>query len=106
MSEEITREVFEHMVQLAALELSEEEAEYLRKELNNQLNAIHELEAVPLEDDIPLSSHGIQYTSLSSPPLREDEWEPYSDPDAIIEQAPEADERYVVVPEIPHEELE
>jgi hypothetical protein len=44
MSEEntnqpITQELFDHLVGLAALELSPQEAEYLRKELNNQLMA-------------------------------------------------------------------
>jgi Asp-tRNA(Asn)/Glu-tRNA(Gln) amidotransferase C subunit len=34
MSEEITPEVFNHLVTLAALELDEKQAAYLRRELN------------------------------------------------------------------------
>ena len=34
----ITPEVFDHLVQLAALELDEKQAEYLRRELNSQLS--------------------------------------------------------------------
>jgi Asp-tRNA(Asn)/Glu-tRNA(Gln) amidotransferase C subunit len=37
MPEKITREVFEHLVDLAALELSEEESVYLLDQLNKQL---------------------------------------------------------------------
>jgi hypothetical protein len=40
MSDQITVELFDHLVRLAALELSSQEAEYLRHELNNQLKAI------------------------------------------------------------------
>ena len=50
MSDPITPEIFAHLVDLAALELSPEEAEYLRRQLNNQLKAIHELEAIPLDE--------------------------------------------------------
>lgn len=104
--EAIDRELFDHLVQLAALELGPMEAEYLRRELNNQLDAIRELEAIPLEGDTPVTSHGVPYTEQSTPPIREDEWVPYPDPEAILEQAPETEEGYLVVPEIPHTELE
>ena len=106
MSEEITREVFDHIVQLAALELHHDEAEYLRRELNHQLKAIHELEAIPLDPDTPVTSHGVPYTNQSSPPPREDAWIPFTSTEEILDQAPETEERYVVVPDIPHTELE
>ena len=54
MSETITPELFAHLVDLAALELSPEEGEYIRAQLNNQLKAIHELEAIPLDEDLPI----------------------------------------------------
>jgi aspartyl/glutamyl-tRNA(Asn/Gln) amidotransferase C subunit len=104
--EEITPELFEHLVILAALELTSDEAEYLRRELNNQLKAIHELEAIPLEAGIPATSHGVSYTPQTSPPMREDEWLPEPHPEEILAQAPEVDDGYVIVPEIPHTELE
>ncbi len=106
MSDQITPEIFDHLVGLAALELSTEEAEYLRGQLNNQLKAIHELEAIPLAPNTPITSHGVPYTPDIVPEIRTDEWIPFPDPDAILEQAPETEDRYIVVPEIPHTELE
>ncbi len=105
MSEEITPEIFDHLVLLAALELNEEETQYLRRQLNNQLKAIHELEAIPLSDDIKPISHGVPYTALTTPPIRSDEWLPNPAPADILAQAPETDEDYIVVPEIPHTDL-
>ncbi len=105
MSEEISRELFDHLVELAAIELNEEEAEYLRRELNRQLSAIHELEAIPLDADMPITSHGVPYTADIRPPIREDRWQPYPHPERILDGAPETEDRYIVVPDIPHEEL-
>ena len=106
MADEISEEVFEHLVRLAALELEFDEAEYLRRQLNNQLTAIHELEAIPLDPTTTVTSHGVPYTPEITPPPREDEWVPFPEPDEILEQAPEVEDRYVVVPDIPHTELE
>jgi aspartyl-tRNA(Asn)/glutamyl-tRNA(Gln) amidotransferase subunit C len=106
MSEEITVEIFNHLVELAALELSPEESEYLRGQLNNQLKAIHELEAIPVDPATPIAAHGVPYPPENSPSIRTDEWAPYPDPGGILAQAPDTDERYIIVPEIPHTELE
>lgn len=106
MAEEIDRETFDRLARLAALELANDEAEYLRRELNNQLKAIHELEAIPLDLETPLTSHGVPYTPEITPPTREDAWEPYPSPQDILGQAPETEEGYIVVPDIPHTELE
>jgi aspartyl/glutamyl-tRNA(Asn/Gln) amidotransferase C subunit len=105
MTDTITPEIFERLVQLAALELSPDESEYLRRELNNQLKAIRELIAIPLPDDTPLATHGVPYTSETTPPIRSDEWQPFPHPEDILAQAPETDEGYIVVPEIPHTDL-
>ncbi len=106
MTDTLTLETFEHLVQLAALELTEEESQYLFTQLNKQMRAIQELEDVPLDPDIPITSHGVPYTQQISPATRTDDWIPYSDAEKILEQAPEIDEGYIVVPEIPHIELE
>ena len=106
MNELINKETFSHLVDLAALQLDLDEAEYLRQQLNNQLNAIRELEAIPLEEDVPITSHGVPYTPEISPTPREDTWYPYPNPEDIIGQAPEADDGYIVVPDIPHTNLE
>jgi aspartyl/glutamyl-tRNA(Asn/Gln) amidotransferase C subunit len=106
MSDNIDKETFNHMVELAALELEEKEAEYLRGELNNQLKAIHELDAIPLDEEILATSHGVPYTAEISPELREDNHIPFPNSDDLIGQAPESADGYIVVPDIPHEDLE
>jgi len=52
MSESISQQTFDHLVGLAALELDQEQAAYLLRELNHQLKAIHELEAIPNPGEI------------------------------------------------------
>jgi aspartyl/glutamyl-tRNA(Asn/Gln) amidotransferase C subunit len=105
MTHEIDQEAFAHLVRLAALELSPAEAEYLRRQLNNQLKAVHELAAIPLDPETPVTLHGVSYDSKSRPPVRTDEWVPFPRTEEILEQAPEVEERHIVVPEITHTEL-
>lgn len=104
--EQITPEIFNHMVELAALELSGEEAEYLRKQLNNQLRAIDELAQIPLPKDTPLAAHGVSYPHERSQPLRPDLWQPDPNVRDILNQAPQFEDGYIIVPEIPHQELD
>ncbi len=106
MTDLITPDVFIHLVELAALQLDPQEAEYLRRQLNNQLKAIHELEAIPVDKSISVTSHGVPYTARISPAPREDQWFPYPSPEDILGQAPQAEDGYIIVPEIPHTELE
>lgn len=106
MSEEITRETFDHLVELAALELAEEESEYLRKELNNQLSAIHILEGIELPENVEPAARGVPYPPERAAPIREDAVVDCEERDAILSQAPELDDGYIVVPEIPQEELD
>lgn len=105
MTEKITKEIFEHIVDLAALELKEEESEYIRKELNDQLKSIEELEAIPLDDDVQAISHGIPYTQAISAGLREDRHDPFPNPEEILDGAPLTEDGFFVVPDIPHEDL-
>lgn len=105
MSDEITPELFSHLVELAALALSADEAEYLRRQLNNQLKAIHELESIPLDPETPVASHGVSYTLSITPPLRLDEIDPYPAPEKLLAGAPETEDGYIVVPETPHHDL-
>jgi aspartyl-tRNA(Asn)/glutamyl-tRNA(Gln) amidotransferase subunit C len=106
MSDPITPETFAHLVELAALELTPEEGEYIRRQLNNQLKALEEMAAIPLDPQTPAGSHGVPYTPGNSQPLRPDEWAAFPNPEAILGQAPQTDDRYFVVPEIPHTTLE
>jgi aspartyl-tRNA(Asn)/glutamyl-tRNA(Gln) amidotransferase subunit C len=105
MQDEITPELFEHLVALAALKLTPEEGQYLREQLNGQLKAIHELERIPLSDDVPPAAHGVSFAPALRPPLRADEAQPSLYADKILKQAPETDDGYFVVPDIPHTEL-
>jgi aspartyl/glutamyl-tRNA(Asn/Gln) amidotransferase C subunit len=106
MHDEINQETFEHLVDLAALELIPGEGDYLRRELNNQLKAVHELEAIPLEGDVAVTSHGVAYTRQISPATRQDEWLPCENPAEILSAAPQVEDGYIVVPDIPHTTLE
>jgi aspartyl-tRNA(Asn)/glutamyl-tRNA(Gln) amidotransferase subunit C len=106
MTDPITPEIFAHLVELAALELDPAEAEYIRRQLNNQLKAINELEAIPLDTETSLTSHGVPFTLEISPALRSDDWIPSPAADAILQQAPQTEDRYIVVPDIPHTTLE
>ena len=106
MSETISQDLFAHLVNLAALELTPEEAEYLRQQLNNQLKSIAELAAIPLDEDVQSTSHGVPYTTEISATPRADTWRPYPNPQDILAQAPETDEGYIIVPDIPHTSLE
>lgn len=105
MSDEISPELFRHLVELAALELDDIEAEYLRGQLNNQLKAIHELETIPLDPSTPVASHGVPYTPAISASVRADELHPYPNPGTLIAGAPETEDGYIVVPDIPHQDL-
>jgi aspartyl/glutamyl-tRNA(Asn/Gln) amidotransferase C subunit len=106
MPDEISPELFAHLVELAALELGADEGEYLRKQLNGQLKAIHELERVPVPVEVPPAAHGVPFLPAIRPALRADTAN--CDPALaarILAQAPESDEGYFVVPEIPHIDL-
>lgn len=106
MPERISKETFEHLVDLAALELSPQEGEYIHRQLNNQLQAIHELEAIPLDESLAVTSHGVPYTSANSQPPREDIWQPQPNPEEILAQAPQVEDGYIIVPDIPTTKLD
>ena len=105
MADEITKDIFDHLVSLAALQLSDDQAEYLRRQLNNKLKDIHELEAIPLDADIPISLHGVPFEEAGSSQPREDVWKKHPDPASILAQAPQVEDGYIVVPDIPHTSL-
>jgi len=106
MTDQINKETFQHLVELAALEMDEERAEYLRGELNKQLKSIQELEAIPFDEDMQITSHGVAYTPDISAPIREDEWQAYQNAAGILKQAPQVDDEYIIVPDIPHKTLD
>jgi len=106
MADQITPELFDHLVELASLELSADEAAYLRGELNKQLKAIEEMAAIPIPEGTLPARHGVGYPAEIRPPLRADKAIASELQDEILAQAAQTEERYIAVPEIPHEELE
>ncbi|PKN98703.1 MAG: hypothetical protein CVU42_10825 [Chloroflexi bacterium HGW-Chloroflexi-4] len=105
MSESITVDVFNHLVGLAALELTSDQAHYLRTQLNHQLKVIDELKAIPLDENVPINLHGVPYEKASSALPREDIHKPFPDPRSILAQSPQVDDGYIIVPDIPHTTL-
>ncbi|MGA2112863.1 MAG: Asp-tRNA(Asn)/Glu-tRNA(Gln) amidotransferase subunit GatC [Anaerolineales bacterium] len=105
MAGDITPELFAHLVELAAFELPAGQAEYLRAELNKQLESIRELEAIRVGEAIPITSHGVPYLPAISSRPSADIIQPFPHPEEILAQAPESQEGYFVVPDIPHTEL-
>lgn len=101
----ITPNVFEHLVKLAQFELSDEEASYLRRELNGQMRAIRQLEAIEVQDDVPITSHGVPYPEEIRPEIRRDVARNSELADDILAAGPETEDRFFVVPDIPHEDL-
>lgn len=106
MKDNITPEVFQHLVDLASLEVSKAEGEYLRKELNNQMVSIEVLESIPIEAETGTAAHGVPYTENNSPALRDDVSRQDPNREDILAQAPELEDGFIVVPDISHEELE
>ena len=104
--EKITREIFDHLVDLAEFKLDEKESQYLLKEMNAQLGAIGQLAAIEIEDGLPPVSRGVPYPPERKQPLRDDKEVPFDDSARIIAQAPELEDGYIVVPDIPHTTLE
>ena len=104
MKEEIDEVLFAHLVQLAALELDPKEALYLRQQLNQQLNVIHEMDAIEVAEDVEASAHGVPYGPNNSAPLRDDDLQirPKLDLNQI---APQFRDDYIIVPETPHTKL-
>jgi len=106
MTDKISPEDFDRLTDLASLELPAEEAEYLRKELNNQMLSIEVLESIPIDAEIRTAAHGIPYDELNSAIPREDISRQDPNRDDILKQAPELEDGYIVVPDISHEELD
>jgi len=104
--EHISPQLFEKLVDLAAIALDPSESEYLRSELNNQLTAIKELMAIELDESLTPALHGVPFESADRQAMREDTLQPYATPEDIISQAPQSEDNYIVVPDIPHSELD
>ena len=106
MTDKISPEDFQRLADLASLELPAEEAEYLRKELNNQMLSVEVLESIPIDLETDSAAHGIPYDEINSALPREDITKQDPHREDILKQAPELEDGYIVVPDISHEELD
>lgn len=105
MKEEIDKQVFEHLVSLAALKLTLEESEYLRGQMNQQLQVIHEMEQIPIEEKMVISSHGVQFTDVNSSGFRDDLINPNKPRLDLESLSQNVKENFIIVPEIPHHKV-
>ena len=106
MADKISPEDFKRLAELASLELPEEEAEYLRRELNNQMISVEVLDSIPIDAETGTAAHGLPYSEYNSQLPREDEARSDPNRDDILKEAPEIEDGYIVVPDISHEELD
>lgn len=106
MTELIDRETFAHLVRLAALEMDEEKSEYVRHELNNQLKAISQLQAIAINESVKPAIHGVVFEEQFEQALRADVPADFPDREAVLALFPQARDGYIVVPDIQHTTLE
>ncbi|HZK17257.1 MAG: hypothetical protein GX773_06670 [Chloroflexi bacterium] len=93
----ISPELFDKLVGLAALELTAEESAYLYEEMNHQLASVEALGQIPVPDGTEPSLHGLD--PQGAPP-RQDRWEAFPNPAAIIALAPETEDGMISVPDV------
>ena len=105
MTERVSRTLFQELAKWGALNIPPEEGETLRAELNEQLKMIEQLDAIPLDGELPPVVHGNPYPPEVRCELREDEWIPFSASGEILAQAPLSRDRYIVSPDVVHIKL-
>ena len=93
----ITPALFDKLVRLAALELTNEETTYLFEEMNHQLASVETLNQIPIPEDIQPSLHGVEPGGAG---LRPDRWQPFQDPERIVALAPESEDGMIAVPDV------
>ena len=93
----LTPELFEKLVGLAALELTDEESAYLFDEMNHQLASVESLSQVPIPEDVQPSLHGAEPEGAGP---RADRWVPFPRPERIIALAPESENGMIAVPDV------
>ena len=95
---DVSREVVEHVANLAKLDLSDEEIDRLQNEMGRILEHADKLQAVDT-DDIEGTSHVIPMTNV----YREDEVGQSLTPEEVVANAPDSAEEFFKVPRIVEE---
>lgn len=93
----ITPKLFEKLVGLAALELTEEERAYLFEEMNHQLASVESLRQIQIPEGTTPSLHGLQPEGGAP---RADEWKAFTKPKQIVALAPESEDGMIAVPDV------
>ena len=101
----ITKADFAALTRTAAINLSDEEAEQLRMEMNRQMGIIRQLESIPLEEGLAPVIHGNPYPEEIRCELRVDEIHPFDNAARILTQAPRSKDGYFVSPDVPHQRI-
>jgi aspartyl-tRNA(Asn)/glutamyl-tRNA(Gln) amidotransferase subunit C len=91
----ISKEEVEHVARLARLELTEEEIELFRSQLDVVLERAQRIQALDL-DDVPPTAHPIELTNV----WRDDVVAPIDDPSAILDNAPAVEDGRFRAPQI------
>lgn len=106
MSEQLIDDtLFQNLLQTAALKLSAEEAAILKKELNEQVKIIRQLDSIPLPEEIEPVIHGNPYPPEIRCELREDIYIPFENASEITAQTPLIQDGYIVSPDVPHRRI-
>jgi aspartyl-tRNA(Asn)/glutamyl-tRNA(Gln) amidotransferase subunit C len=95
----ISREEVEHVARLARLELTDEEIELFRSQLDAVLERAQRIQALDL-DDVPPTAHPIELTNV----WRDDVVSPFAEPGSILENAPAVEDGRFRVPQILEDE--
>jgi len=91
----LTQQEVEHIAKLARLELSEEQKELYREQLSAILDYVAKLRELDTKDVPPTSGGG-----LAQMPLRTDEAHPGLSTDALLSNAPKAEEEQFKIPPV------
>lgn len=95
----ISREEVVHVARLARLDLTDEEIELFRFQLDAVLERAQRIQRLPL-GDVPPTAHPVDLTNV----LRPDEVIPSPPPDATLENAPEREDDLFRAPRILEDE--
>ena len=91
----LTQQEVEHIAKLARLELSEEQKELYREQLSAILDYVAKLRELDTKDVPPTAGGG-----LPQMPLRTDEARPSLATDALLSNAPQAEEEQFKIPPV------
>ena len=97
--------LFQNLLQTAALKRSAEEAAILKKELNEQVKIIRQLDSISLSEEIEPVIHGNPYPTQIRCKLRDDISIPFEKAAEITAQTPVVEDGYIVSPDVPHRRI-